>query len=111
MKTCTRARADGSYRKLMRTYAKTRLLVLDDWGLPPLSDSHRRDLPEVLEDRHGLRSTLVTSQLPVESWHEYFGAPTLADAILDHLVHNAHKIDLKGESMGKKTSPLTKSST
>lgn len=105
------ARADGSYGKLMRTYAKTSLLVLDDWGLTPLSDSQRRDLLEVLEDRHGLRSTLVTSQLPVESWHEYLGDPTLADAILDRLVHNAHKLNLKGESMRKKTSPLTKSST
>lgn len=105
------ARADGSYGKLMRIYAKTSLLVLADWGLTPLSDSHRRDLLEVLEDRHGLRSTLVTSQLPVESWHEYLGDPSLADAILDRLVHNAHKINLKGESMRKKTSPLTKSST
>ena len=105
------ARADGSYGKLMRGYAKTSLLVLDDWGLTPLNDTHRRDLLEILEDRHGLRSTLVTSQLPVESWHDYIGDPTLADAILDRLVHNAHKIQLKGESMRKKSSPLTKSST
>ena len=105
------ARAGCRYGKLMRTYAKTSLLVLDDWGLTPLSDSHRRDLLEVLEDRHGLRSTLVTSQRPVESWHEYLGDPALADAIRDRLVHNAHKINLKGESMRKKTSPLTKSAT
>lgn len=105
------ARADGSYGKLMRGYAKTSLLVLDDWGLTPLTDINRRDLLEILEDRHGLRSTLVTSQLPVEMWHEYLGDPTLADAILDRLVHNAHNIKLKGDSMRKKSSSLTKTST
>jgi len=95
------AKADGSYGKLMMTYAKTSLLVLDDWGLTPLGDEQRRDLLELLEDRHGLRSTIVTSQLPVENWHDYLGDPTLADAILDRLVHNAYKINLKGESMRK----------
>lgn len=95
------AKADGRYGKLMTTYAKTNLLVLDDWGLTPPSDSQRRDLLELLEDRHGLRSTIVTSQLPVNLWHDYLGDPTLADAILDRLVHNAYKINLKGESMRK----------
>lgn len=100
------ARADGSYGKLMRGYAKTSLLVLDDWGLTPLDESQRRDLLELLEDRHGLRSTLVTSQLPIDLWHEYIGNPTLADAILDRLVHNAYKITLKGGSMRKKYSTV-----
>jgi DNA replication protein DnaC len=95
------AKADGRYGKLMLTYAKTDLLVLDDWGLTPMTDPQRRDLLELLEDRYGKRSTIVTSQLPVSSWHEAIGDPTLADAILDRLVHNAHKIELKGESMRK----------
>lgn len=100
------AKADGSYGKLMMTYAKTNLLVLDDWGLTPLDDDQRRDLLELLEDRHGLRSTIVTSQFPVENWHDYLGDPTLADAILDRLVHNAYKINLKGDSMRKRNAAL-----
>ncbi len=95
------AKADGRYGKLMLSYAKTDLLVLDDWGLTPMTDLQRRDLLELLEDRYGKKSTIVTSQLPVTSWHEAIGDPTLADAILDRLVHNAHKIELKGESMRK----------
>ena len=75
---------------------------LDDWGLAPLSDENRRDLLEIVEDRHDCRATLVTSQLPVEHWHEALGDPTLADAILDRLVHNAYKITLQGESMRKR---------
>ena len=100
------AKADGSYGKLMTTYAKTSLLVLDDWGLTPPTDSQRRDLLELLEDRHGLRATIVTSQLPVNLWHEYLGDPTLADAILDRLVHNAYKINLKGDSMRKQSATI-----
>ena len=100
------AKADGSYGKLMTTYAKTSLLVLDDWGLTPPTDSQRRDLLELLEDRHGLRSTIVTSQLPVNLWHEYLGDQTLADAILDRLVHNAYKINLKGDSMRKQSATI-----
>jgi len=100
------ARADGSYGKQMMNYAKTSLLILDDWGLTPISDGQRRDLLELLEDRHGLRSTLVTSQLPVTLWHAYLGDPTLADAILDRLVHNAYKINLKGESMRKQNTAI-----
>ena len=95
------AKADGRYGKLMLSYSKTDLLVLDDWGLTPMTDPQRRDLLELLEDRYGRKSTIVTSQLPVTSWHEAIGDPTLADAILDRIVHNAHKIELKGESMRK----------
>lgn len=97
------ARADGSYAKLLQKLAKTDLLVLDDWGLAPLADAERRDLLEVLEDRYGRRATLVTSQLPLEHWHDYIASPTLADAILDRLVHGAHKLILKGGSMRKLT--------
>ncbi len=95
------AKADGRYGKLMLGYAKTDLLILDDWGLTAMTDPQRRDLLELLEDRYGRRSTIVTSQLPVSAWHEAIGDPTLADAILDRLVHNAHKIELRGESMRK----------
>ena len=95
------AKADGRYGKLMLGYAKTDLLILDDWGLTPMTDPQRRDLLEILEDRYGKRSTIVTSQLPISAWHEAIGDPTLADAILDRLVHNAYKIELKGESLRK----------
>jgi len=95
------AKADGRYGKLMLSYAKTDLLILDDWGLTPMTDPQRRDLLELLEDRYGKRSTIVTSQLPVQAWHEAIGDPTLADAILDRLVHNAYKLELKGDSMRK----------
>lgn len=96
------AHADGRFPKLMAGYAKTDLIVLDDWGLASLDAAARRDLLELLDDRHGQRSTLVTSQLPVEHWHEVIGDPTLADAILDRLVHSAYRITLKGESMRKR---------
>jgi DNA replication protein DnaC len=86
----------------MSSLAKTDLIVLDDWGLAPLDATARRDLLELLDDRHGQRATLLTSQLPVEHWHEVIGDPTLADAILDRLVHNAYRITLKGESMRKR---------
>ena len=103
------AKADGRYGKLMLDYAKTDLLVLDDWGLTPMTDPQRRDLLELLEDRYGRKSTIVTSQLPIQSWHEAIGDPTLADAILDRIVHNAHKIELKGESMRKNAIMLDQS--
>ena len=93
--------------KLLRDYAKADLLIFDDWGLMPLNDDTRRDLLEILNDRHNRKSTLVTSQLPVEQWHDYIGEPTLADAILDRLVHNAYRLALKGESMRKMTANLT----
>lgn len=99
------ARGDGRYPKLLAGLGKPRLLVLDDWGLHPVTDTGRRDLLEILEDRHGRRSTLVTSQLPVATWHDALGDPTLADAILDRLVHNAHRIELRGESMRKRQAP------
>jgi DNA replication protein DnaC len=96
------AKADGSYGKFMKKLLKTHLLLLDDFGLTPMTDSERRDLLEVIEDRHGHASTIMTSQLPVEHWHESIGDPTIADAILDRLIHNAHRINLKGGSMRKK---------
>lgn len=97
----TVARADGTHAKQLAALARLDLLVLDDWGLAPLTDMQRRDLLEVLDDRYDRRSTLVASQLPVEHWHEALGDPTLADAILDRLVHNAHKLPLQGESLRK----------
>ncbi|NOQ95033.1 MAG: AAA family ATPase [Desulfobacterales bacterium] len=103
----TMARGDGRYGKMLITLAKNDLLVIDDWGLAPLDDHGRRDILEILEDRHNVRSTIVTSQIPVQNWHEIIGDPTLADAILDRLVHNAYKITLKGESMRKRLKSLT----
>jgi DNA replication protein DnaC len=101
------AKADGRYDKLLASIARIDLLVLDDWGLDKFIKEQRHDLLEILEDRHGLRSTLITSQLPVKHWHEVIADPTLADAILDRLVHNAYKLVLTGESMRKKQSKLT----
>ena len=102
------AKGDGRYIKLMAQFAKTDVLILDDWGLNKFNDEQRRDLLEILDDRHNLRSTIVTSQLPVKLWHETIDDPTLADAILDRLVHNAHKIQLKGESLRKKMAAQNK---
>jgi len=102
------ARADGSYPKLMSRLQKTALLAIDDYGMAPLNQTERRDLLEVIEDRSGRRATLVASQLPLEHWHEVIGDATFADAILDRLVHHAHRITLKGPSMRRKepnTSP------
>jgi DNA replication protein DnaC len=101
------ARGDGSYSKLMNSLAKDHLVVVDDWGLSVLNDQEQRDFLEILEDRYGIHSMIIASQLPVEHWHEVIGNPTLADAILDRLVHNAYKINLKGGSMRKKQSGLT----
>jgi DNA replication protein DnaC len=95
------ARGDGSYHKLMEKLAKTDLLVIDDWGIAELTGEQKQDLLELMEDRHGLRSTLITSQLPLENWHDFIADGTRADAILDRLVHNAYKIKMKGESMRK----------
>src|SRR5271169_1506902 len=89
--------ADGHHARLLKSLARVELLILDDWGLAPMTAEQRRDL-EIMEDRHGRGSTMVTSQLPVEHWHEIIGDPTLADAILDRLVHNAHRLTLMGES-------------
>lgn len=95
------ARAEGSYVKLLARLAKNDVLVLDDWGLSSLKEAHRHDLLEVIEDRYGRTSTIITSQLPVVKWHEWIGDPTIADAILDRLVHNAYKIDLTGHTRRK----------
>ena len=101
------ARGDGSYPRFLVQLAKTDLIILDDWGLAPLNAEQRRDLLDILDDRHATRSTIVTSQLPVKQWHDIIGDPTLADAILDRLVHNAYTLNLKGESMRKKHNNLT----
>lgn len=93
------ARGDGSYGKKLLHLAKIDLLILDDFGLKTLQQSERHDLLEVVEDRHGSRSTLTTSQLPISSWHEYLNDPTVADALLDRLLAGAHRVELKGESM------------
>jgi DNA replication protein DnaC len=111
LRELTVAKGDGRYGKVLRRLAKLDLLVIDDWGLAPLTDDTRRDLLEILDDRHGRRSTLVASQLPVEQWHAAIGEPTLADAILDRLVHNAYKITLKGDSMRKRLAQRSKSAT
>jgi len=97
-----RARADGSYPKLMDRLQRTHLVAIDDYGLAPLTQTERRDLLEIIEDRTGRRATLVTSQLPFEHWHDVVGDATFADAILDRLVHHAHRITLKGASMRRK---------
>lgn len=95
------AHADGSYVRVLARLAKADVLILDDWGLAPLTDQQRRDVLEILDDRHGTRSTVVTSQLPVENWHDFIAHPTIADAVLDRLVHNAHKLRLRGPSKRK----------
>ena len=100
------SRADGSYLKWINRLEKQDLLIMDDFGLQPLDQENRLMLLEVIEDRHGRRSTIVTSQLPVIKWHELFGEQTIADAVLDRIVHTAHRLELKGESMRKKKSSI-----
>lgn len=97
------ARADGTYVRLLAKVARVDVFVLDDWALTPVQEPERRDLLELLEDRYGTRATIVTSQLPPAHWHEHLGDPTLADAICDRLLHNAHRIVLKGPSRRKET--------
>lgn len=101
-------KGDGRYAKAMAELSKVDVLILDDFGLTPFTDDNRRDLLELLDDRHEKRSTIVTSQLPVKLWHETIGNGTLADAILDRLVHNSYRIEMKGESMRKEKTRLTK---
>jgi DNA replication protein DnaC len=95
------ARGDGSWLRLLSTLRKTSLLILDDWGLQPFTATEGRDLLELIEDRYGAGATLIAGQLPVEHWHGLFPDPTLAEAVLDRLVHNAYRINLRGESMRK----------
>jgi DNA replication protein DnaC len=108
------ARSDGSYGRLLTQLARTDLLILDDWGLAPVGDRERRDMLEMIEDRTGQRSTIITSQVPVEHWHELIGDATFGDAILDRIVHNAHRITLTGASLrrqngnGSSAEPTTK---
>jgi len=99
------ARADGSLRHLLARLGRIDVLVIDDWAMAPLSEVERRDLWEISEDRYQTRSTILTSQLPVSRWHEQIGDPTIADGILDRLVHNAHRIEMRGDSMRKKRNP------
>ena len=96
------AHGDGSFTRKLAALARTDVLLLDDWGVNPLTQPERADLLEILDDRVATRSTIITSQLPVEHWHEYLADPTLADAILDRIVHQSHKLKLKGESLRKK---------
>ena len=98
------ARGDGRYARILRSLTGVQLLILDDWGLEPLDAGARRDLYEILEERYGRRSTVLTSQIPVDKWHAFIGDPTYADAILDRLVHNANRIDLAGESLRRRRS-------
>ena len=103
------ARADGSLRHLLARLARIDVLVIDDWGMAPLNETERREVWEICEDRYQTRSTLLTSQLPVSRWHEQIGDPSIADGILDRLVHNAHRIEMRGESMRKKSNPPNES--
>ncbi len=96
------SKADGSYLKLLNRIQKQDLLILDDFGLEHLDKQSRLSLLEILEDRHGVRSTVIASQLPVKNWHEVIGDPTIADAVCDRIIHSSHRIDLKGESVRKK---------
>mgnify|MGYP000595584417 CR=1 FL=1 len=103
------AHGDGRFQKLVQSLAKTDLLVLDDWGLEKMNLSQRNDMLEIMEDRHGARSTIITSQLPITQWHKAIGDATLADAILDRLLHGAHRLNLKGESLRKAKAQNTES--
>ncbi len=103
----TQAKADGSFQKMLKQIAKIQLLVIDDWGLEALTAAHRNDLMEIMDDRHGSTSTVMISQLPTDQWYAAIGDNTLADAILDRLMHNAHRLPLKGESMRKILGRLT----
>ena len=103
----TQTKADGTYYKKLKQLAKIQLMIIDDWGLEPLKPAHRNDLMEIMDDRHGYTSTVVISQLPTDEWYANIGDNTLADAILDRLMHNAHRLQLKGESMRKIMGQLT----
>jgi len=96
------ARGVGRFPRLMRALGGVKLLILDDWGLEPLAPEQRRDLLEIVEERYGRGATMITSQIPVDRWHDLIGEPTLADAILDRIIHNAHRLQLRGDSLRKK---------
>jgi len=99
------ARGDGRYPRLMRALGGAKLLILDDWGLEPFGPEQRHDMLEIVEDRYGRGATLITSQIPVDRWHDLIGEPTLADAILDRIIHNAHRLQLRGDSLRKQNTP------
>ena len=99
------AHGDGRYGRLLRTLARAKLLILDDWGPETLTPDQARDLLEIVEDRYDAGSLVITSQIPVDRWHDLIGVPTLADAILDRVIHNAYRIDLTGDSLRKPRSP------
>jgi DNA replication protein DnaC len=101
------ARGDGRYARLLKNLSRVELLIRDDWGLAPLTGEQRRDLLEVIDDRHQRGSTVITSQVPIDHWHEVIADPTIADAVLDRLVHNAHRLAIKGDSMRKITAQRT----
>ena len=101
------SKANGTYHKELKKLARTRVLIIDDWGLEKLATAHRNDLLEIMDDRHPQASTIVISQLPTDQWYSSIGENTLADAILDRLMHNAHRLQLTGESMRKKHAELT----
>ena len=103
------ARADGTYVRLLARIARIDVLVIDDWGLVRVSEDERRYLSEIMDDRHNLKSTIMTSQLPVAKWHDHIGDPTIADAICDRIVHNSHRIELKGPSRRKEKTTKRKS--
>lgn len=100
------AGSDGSYGKMLSRLARVKLLIVDDWGFAPLSDKERRSFLDILEDRYNISSTIISSQVPIQKWHDNIGDPTVADAICDRLIHNAHRVKLTGESMRKKYSNL-----
>lgn len=102
----TIAKGDGRYIKILDKIGRVDVLILDDWGVTIMNESQRKDLLEIIEDRYNTRSTIIASQLPMDSWHELIGDPIVADALLDRLIHNAHKIQMKGESMRKKINSL-----
>jgi DNA replication protein DnaC len=102
------ARGDGRYARLLKTLSRVELLILDDWGLAPLAGEQRRDLLEIIDDRHQRGSTIITSQVPIDHWHEIIADPTIADAVLDRIVHNAHRLAITGDSMRKITAQRTK---
>ena len=102
------ARGDGRYQRMLKSLARVELLILDDWGLAPLTGDQRRDLLEIVDDRHQRGATIITSQVPVEHWHQVIADPTIADAVLDRIVHNAYRLELKGDSMRKITAQRAK---